>query len=1116
MQRKKYPEKIDYKVEYNLLTNILASADYSNYPTTDDHGIYDNIEIITGTTNEAFQFKKQHIVARVIQNMEVNVITASLKEEELQLDNITPLTQEQLEENNRTLLTIMNRSSETMYEVLTNMNVFYNLFYPLGTRYNETAKHFITKHKGLIGQEIVGGENFKIIASILEAIDLSIGVYHINKYKNEIHKALMKPLFLVQNEMRLRIHRQNWWLRNQPAPLSRYHDDDFNAAFALSITSMYVKKIIDPAVYYLKTELWPYNRLVGSVTAPAKWNEWCRVSFDYYFIDTQLHLGAELESHALQAVVSKEYKDFLFSKYTTKMVNALNSKPLQLHNLQQVTSDEEIKNITSRDDFIEETLIKIGFDKEKHYNRYIPLFIEDKDIKIRRPQKDNSLPYTDIIEPFIDILSNIDNIDVLMESDFYVFYLFYRVLAKAQNDPVLKALAYEGILLQQFDVFESFQQYLYANILDMDMQDKTVLITNILTASPIYENPLLVVTNNITSPVDRGVYQVQSYNPLLTLPRLTMNDKNIIIKHAFGLLIKYGRKAADYEKDAQQFIEGKWKVDTTMHIGTLFNLLSGNLVNSNNRFLSPSFMLNEKPRTGYSKCVSLYLLSREIDRTQLEIDNLENNIAISKDSNIIKRLPTTLDLHMSIQLKNDYTLFEPDRGKDWKNNENIECFWLWSPSRDELGRSFVVAYNKDTIFKNDEKGNVRSSLHTLHIDLADGLEGTYTFVCGSVNRGFISKSVGVRIQQKCVRTGRWFEEEVDNAQWGAMTWCVKNPYVMRGWYSATTTVPYASHIPENFKMYAYVNTYVYKQWTDCLGDVPAHMCGLTDMIYNERRMWSRLPMFQTIDKATDLLRFLFLFIVSNLYPKLDPITGTPEDGHTFFKNSLIFATYYERATVRRRTSMQEHRVLSQLIAVCNNYIKNNHIPKSTYDFLVSMINNFASTGADIQLLRVSKAAKQVIIAAKIAIERTAYVEDKSVETLIDDFADLDLSDVDELFEKEQQQETVTPTKRRVVDKTQLIIPTTENLNNNNNNLRSKMPAPFHPIVRLDDAVASLETAITNTKDIKDLSLSANEHALLAQKLQMAINTVKTTLEYENNKDVNEYDELLKEAQQLHR
>ena len=78
-----------------------------------------------------------------------------------------------------------------------------------------------------------------------------------------------------------------------------------------------------------------------------------------------------------------------------------------------------------------------------------------------------------------------------------------------------------------------------------------------------------------------------------------------------------------------------------------------------------------------------------------------------------------------------------------------------------------------------------------------------------------------------------------------------------------------------------------------------------------------------------------------------------------------------------------------------------------------------------------------------------------------------------------------------------------------------MPAPFHPIVRLDDAVASLETAMTNTKDIKDLSLSADENKLLAQKLQVAINTLKTTLKYENNKDVNEYDELLKDAQQLH-
>jgi hypothetical protein len=726
------------------------------------------------------------------------------------------------------------------------------------------------------------------------------------------------------------------------------------------------------------------------------------------------------------------------------------------------------------------------------------------------------LPYTDIVEPFIDIMTNIDNMDVLMEPDFYIFYLFYRVLAKAQNDPVLKALAYEGILLQQFDIFESFQQYLYANILDMDMEDKTVLITNILTASPIYENPLLVVTNSMKSPVDRGVYQVESYNPLLILPRLTMDDKNIIIKHALGLLIKHRRKSDDYEKNAQQFIEGTWKVDTTMHIGTLFNMLSGNLINSNNRFLSPSFIVNEGTRMGYSKCVSLYLLSREIDRTQLEIDNLENNIAISKESSVIKRLPTTLDLHMNIQLKNDYTLFEPNGGKDWKNTENIECFWLWSPSRDELGRSFVVAFFKAAIFNNNENGNVRSSLHTLHIDLADGMEGTYTFVCGSAKRGFISKSVGVRIQQKCVRTGRWFEEEVDNVEWGAMTWCVKSPYVMRGWYSATTTTPYASRIPENFKMYACVNTYLYKQWTDCLGDVPAHMCGLTDMLYNERRMWSRLPMFSTIDKATDLLRFLFLFIVSNLYPKLNPITGTPEDSHVLFKNSLVFASYYERATVRRRTSMLEHRVLSQLIGACNNYITNNHVSKSAFDFLVSMINNYASTGADIHLLRMSKAAKQVIIAAKTKMERESYSEDKSLDSMIEEFRGLDLRDLEELFEKEQEQETVTLRKARVVDKTQLVIPTTENLNNNNNNnLRAKMPVPFHPIVRLDDAVASLETAMTNTKDIKDLSLSATENTLLAQKLQVAIDTLKTTLEYENNKDVTEYDELLKEAQLLH-
>ena len=125
---KEIPEAIDCKVEQDILTNILACADYSNYPTTDDHGIYDNIEINTGTLNEAFQFKKQHIVARVIQNMEVNVITSALKEEDLQLENITPLTQEQLEDNNRTLVTVMNRSSETMYEVLTDLNVFYNLF----------------------------------------------------------------------------------------------------------------------------------------------------------------------------------------------------------------------------------------------------------------------------------------------------------------------------------------------------------------------------------------------------------------------------------------------------------------------------------------------------------------------------------------------------------------------------------------------------------------------------------------------------------------------------------------------------------------------------------------------------------------------------------------------------------------------------------------------------------------------------------------------------------------------------------------------------------------------------------------------------------------------------
>lgn len=160
------------------------------------------------------------------------------------------------------------------------------------------------------------------------------------------------------------------------------------------------------------------------------------------------------------------------------------------------------------------------------------------------------------------------------------------------------------------------------------------------------------------------------------------------------------------------------------------------------------------------------------------------------------------------------------------DKSSLECYWVWTPSQDTQKRSF--RFTQTVTLKANSDG--KFGIVALDVPIVDGMEGEYSLVVGSHAIGYVRNSVYVAFEKKCVRTGRVYQEIYNtsaNARWmydGAE--CI-------GWYSDETQLPYSTYFPPSVD----VTTALVDELQPYFGDTLTIHSHLRPLMFASRPNW---------------------------------------------------------------------------------------------------------------------------------------------------------------------------------------------------------------------------------------------------------------------------------------
>jgi len=904
--------KDDKALCFKVFKGVINRADYSNFPCGNTKLVFANIYINSIAGEDSTQMFEKSLVYRVMRTSYENYKL------ELFVSNTDPyglrdaVDKNNIEKNNHILADIVDRTTVTMDEILFDFEIYSFLFAPLGygsdfvnKTFIERDAEFITTWKTFIGmlkQKIIRDKKmvYRLFADAnsVDSDQVSVEFYEAKKiivsyslergaiiyttrmanYKRDMLKLTRAAIYGIQPGMLARVLQTNLW----QTPWLRAGDKEgvveFEFACALDIVARFVRIVFEKQLSDYEASYWPVVPTtvllsINNNKLDTAWSVWARCSFSFnQIVHDHLFVLADITAHSLKAVTSRETKDRIIKHYTDKLIAIMQRKPLALRNLVNGTEsiyDYNIYKHVHGNDFVHNIMVNwIGY-PEDMYARYVDVIANHRTFATNLDDSDirDVSRFSTATEPIVCVTGDNfkDRIMVLAEPDFYVFYLFYRILFKAADDSLLREVAVKSIKLTYFNLFTQLQDLLHNYTGSLTLAHQSTLIDSVI-------NDAAVNNNNFSLSMAQA-----SYNPIMMLPRLTRRDKTIIMANAVGIYINKACSAL--------FTSG---IDETLDLETLMGFLSGSIVNSGNAFLHPMYMHTEQSRKTYSDMVGYVNAHRMHNAVSLVEKKLRHEIKEYKLTQPDEVVTLTYKVHpernMNIVTLDACVEFAEDIEL---TGEMFFANWAWTPTRDTTGSTYLVSENGDNMYKDI----TRVSVHRLHIEVADGFGGVYTFIFGSSKFGYLKKSIKLSLKLKCVRTGRWFEEAVDNQRWGGVTWFKESPYVYRGWYSAYHKEPYACMLPPWVCMIDLLNSFDLNSWLFYCGDVLTDLAYLLEMIHEQRSMWIKNRVFTSVQDGIELVYFLFYFLAQNQKLKINAATGCASDLFKF-GNSIMFVDFF--------------------------------------------------------------------------------------------------------------------------------------------------------------------------------------------------------------------------------
>jgi hypothetical protein len=973
---------------YRVFLNIIDHADYSNYPASSSASmIPENILINEFGVNN--QMRDKNIVTRVLFTAFYNYQTEFLRMTNIATAQQNLLRKDKLDENTNIMVDFVERTTATMTSLLFDEEIYRFLFFPNGFREEaimkillENDKQFTETLTNAIGRvSLVLNQRDTVFIKLAVApvfnqtdqlqvatktkiiLDKTVLLTYIIKtglikhsmamrsYGKTVTKTSRDQVFLLQQGMRNRIMRMNWWQRKwiKSPDMTAVLDHEF--ACAVHMVSRLVRAFFEHPLKTLEDILWHEDDIneIAKLPMDDLYNVFqakCRMGFSFdNLIDGHLSVLEDMTKHTLMATISNDYQVSKIESYVNLFKLNLSQAPFKLRNLVNSNGrsfdnlDEDSINaicLQKKDyDFIRQIMVDwIGFPADvfnefllviKNHPQYAEFSYEKKAKDLFR--------FAYMKEPYVyftDPDHYFEQIHALSKPDFYVFYLFYRILFKAGDDVMLRLQALGLIKIRFFKLFTEFQELIHNYSSRLSDTEKFDTIDNV-----VFESMIAKSSPQLTSFVTSELY-----NPVFMLAPFRYDNKREVLASAVNFYIHKNCKHLRANTPVED-----------LDMSTLVGLISGVIVNSGNMFFNPLYMGSEHTRKAYSDKLGYVNSLRVYNKASLMLDKLKENMQTidTNDTLTVERrvhpdpANNVLELAMCVEFEQNLVL----------NGDEFTADWIWIPCRSPTTNEFFSA----TANRIKINSLSRLSVHKLSITVADGLEGTYIFVFGSPKFGYIRKSVRLLLQLKCVRTGRWYEEITDNQVRGNLTWVQHSPYVFRGWFSAYSKLPYASMLPPTVTMLDVMTRFDQTLWNNYIGDVLVNMTYLADIVFKQIRLWITHSVFNgNLEMGLELVNFLFYLLAVNNNIPLSPSTGTFVEGPKF-DNAVSFVSFYAKSLDMMANPIRANRmVYTDMVNIAKGLHANDKKVEVYWKWL-------KSTYPDVSQLPLSTRAKQLVQSA---------------------------------------------------------------------------------------------------------------------------------------------------------
>lgn len=446
-------------------------------------------------------------------------------------------------------------------------------------------------------------------------------------------------------------------------------------------------------------------------------------------------------------------------------------------------------------------------------------------------------------EPIVQWNRSTDNLLVLIDPDFYIYYLVMRLVYNVTDASSGNSTFdhYYGQIAPYLPHVVNFAFNVFHPRFSFAVKSVSKKMEDAITKRFPCPQKTVAFANQLNSP--DGI----SVNIMRVLPAFTHQHRIAALRNLFfHLFVRFGG-----EPGLVDGVVGAY--DPSFDVDAAVTLFNGSAFMTADGLCSGS-MSSTMAMYNHARAIGLKLTTENITNLIARKHGTDNSGA---DNVVVVRLsgkvPTQHRLKFFVSLVG--CSVEKAAGS------LLDCYWVWTPARDTKNRSF--RFTKTMRLELASDGSL--GLVATDVPIVDGMEGEYSLVVGSHAIGFVRNSFHLVFEKMCVRTNRVYRESSNTSH--SARW-VYDGIECTGWHSDETRLPYATYFPSSID----VITAPLAELQPYFGDTLTAHSHLPALFFESRSNWL---FFCELHTMRTLVLYVFDFFAQRAVGRSPRYVNTP-------------------------------------------------------------------------------------------------------------------------------------------------------------------------------------------------------------------------------------------------